>query len=284
MNTYVLITGASAGIGKAYAYAFAQRGYNLVLVARRKAKLQEIQTDITQSHAVDVLCYDADLTEKRIREKVIKKVATLPLAILVNNAGFGDYGAFETSACEKQLSMIDLNIAALVHMTHALLPILRKTASSGLTKNSYVMNIGSVAGLIPCLPYMTNYSATKAYVLSFSEALAEECSKMNKVVHVCVVCPGPTQSEFAEVASLHGDKNAFTQSFRKQNWHKIPTAQSLAEYSIKHMMRKKRVIVHGKKFMLLQLFCRFLPRILITKIISLVQTSGKNNKNTEGDI
>ncbi len=280
MNPYVLITGASAGIGKAYAYAFAKRSYNLVLVARRKERLQEIQADIKALHDVDVLYYDADLTQQRLRESIIKKVQTLPLGILVNNAGFGDHSVFETSVLEKQLSMIELNIKALVHMTHALLPVLRATVSKALIKKSYVMNIGSIAGFAPGL-HMANYFATKAYVLSFSEALAEECSRANKAVHVCVVCPGPIQSEFGAVARMRKEKTNVHHlpAYKKPYWYKILTAESLVEYSIKHMMRKKRIIIHGTKFIIIQFLCRFLPRILITKIVAKI-----NQKITQENV
>ncbi len=281
MKTYALITGASAGIGKAYAYAFAQRGYNLVLVARRKELLEEIQKDIVALHGVEVRCYDIDLTSTQMREQLVQAVESLPLEVLVNNAGFGDYGAFHGSVLEKQLAMVELNIGALVHMTHALLSRLQHTVANNYSKAAYVMNIGSVAGFIPG-PFMANYFATKAYVQSLSEALAEECCRANSAtpVHVCVVCPGPTQSEFGKVASLSGENDAFAQSFRESRWNKIPTAESLVEYSITRMLYKKRVIIHGPKLTLFYWLSRLVPRIVITKIMSGLRSTRKKHSNT----
>lgn len=274
MKEYALITGASAGIGKAYAYEFARRGYSVVLVARREERLLEIQQDIQKTFGVDAVYYAADVSDVASRAGLIAAVRgrDLPISILVNNAGFGDVAAFEDSDLQKQLDMVSVNISALVHLTREMLPILRKTVGDikfQRRRPAYVMNIGSVAGFQPG-PYMATYYATKAFVLSFTEALAEECAASGGAVRACVVCPGPTQSDFGAVANFEQSKSLLSKTFASA---KIPSADALAKYSVTAMFRGKRIIVHQFSYRALAILTRFFPRILTVKIVGALQSA-----------
>ncbi len=186
---YIVITGASSGIGKELAYSFAKRKYNLLLIARREDLLKKISVTIKKLYAVqvDILIYD--ITDKNNRDKIISHIQKKKYSIkaFINNAGFGGVGMFFDMDIETQQSMIDLNISALVYFTHKILPILE--CFSAEDNEAYIMNVGSVAGFMPG-PYMTNYYATKAFVVSFTESLSEECKKNKRYIIPSVLCPG----------------------------------------------------------------------------------------------
>ncbi|MGK7890486.1 MAG: SDR family NAD(P)-dependent oxidoreductase [Leptolyngbyaceae cyanobacterium] len=190
-----LITGASSGIGAAFAQAMAARGDTLVLVARSQDKLQALAQQLRQQHGGRVEVIVQDLTQDHAAEAIAHTVRTLNLTVdvLINNAGFGDYGEFWQRDRQKQLDMIRLNILALTDLTYQFLPDMVKRRSGS------IINVGSIAAFQP-IPYMAIYAATKAFVLSFSEALWVEAEPFG--VKVLALCPGPTTTNFQTVADF----------------------------------------------------------------------------------
>lgn len=199
--TTALITGASAGLGEGFARALAAEGNALILTARRVDRLEALAAELRAAHGVTVHVFAADLADQAGPDTLIAAIAAaaLPIDILVNNAGFGARGDFADLDSALQLGMIDLNCRALVALTHAVLPQMIARGSGG------ILNLASVASFQPG-PWMAVYYASKAFVLSFSEALHEEVK--GKGVRVAALCPGPTRTEFADVAGL-GDTALF---------------------------------------------------------------------------
>ena len=190
-----LVTGASAGIGRSFAHALAARGHELVLVARDEARLVELAAELGGLHGVQSQVLGADLladdgiaaVESRLRDLV------RPVDLLVNNAGMGTFGAFATSDITAEEREIRLNVLALVRLTHAALE------SMVPRRHGAILNISSLAGFQPA-PSSATYAATKAFVNSFSHSVHEECRREG--VHVMLVCPGYTHTEFHERAGL----------------------------------------------------------------------------------
>jgi len=195
-----LITGASQGIGKAFAQELATRKTNLVLVARSQDKLQELATNLQKQEQIKVEVIPLDLTVPQASQELYHRVSDLGIEIdlLINNAGFGDYGAFSTRKLTKQSEMIQLNITALVELTYLFLGEMQQRQQGA------ILNISSIAAFQP-LPYLSTYAATKAFVLSFSEALWAE--NRSTGVKIMAVCPGPTESNFSEVAEFPQSEN-----------------------------------------------------------------------------
>ncbi|MEM6452088.1 MAG: SDR family oxidoreductase [Cyanobacteria bacterium P01_D01_bin.105] len=190
-----LITGASSGIGAEFARQLAAKKLDLVLVARSQDKLNQLVAQLQQQHSIRAHVISQDLTEPNAADSIARQVEELGIVIdlLINNAGFGDYGSFSESVLDRQTSMIQLNISALVELTHAFLPTMLKRQQGG------IINVSSIAGFQP-MPYWSVYAASKAFVLSFSEALWAEVKE--KGVNVLALCPGPTESNFFKVAEV----------------------------------------------------------------------------------
>ena len=190
-----LITGASSGIGAEFARQLAAKKLDLVLVARSQDKLNHLAEELGQQYGVRADVIVQDLTETGASVSVARQVETLGVVIdlLINNAGFGDYGPFVESVLDQQTSMIQLNISALVELTHVFLPTMLERRQGG------IINVSSIAGFQP-MPYWSVYAASKAFVLSFSEALWAEVKE--KGVKVLALCPGPTESKFFDVAKV----------------------------------------------------------------------------------
>lgn len=194
MNT-ALITGASGGIGSAFASELAQRKFNLVLVARSEEKLLKLAQLLQKQYNVQVDIIVQDLTQPNAGATVFDTVGQMgrTIDLLINNVGIGDYGDFAHSDRDFQLKIIQLNIVVLVDLTHRFLQGMRQRRSGG------IINLSSVAAFHP-MPYFSIYSATKAFILSFSEALSAE--NRDDGVHVVAVCPGPTGTGFFEEAGF----------------------------------------------------------------------------------
>lgn len=226
-----LITGASNGIGKELAYLMAQDRINLILVARSKDKLQEIATEIKNKYSVEVEVIQSDLSDPKsvhiIYDMVVSK--GINLDILVNNAGFGDLDKFSIEKLKKYENMLNLNILALTQLT-ALFSEKMKQQKTG-----HILNVASTAAFQP-LPYFSVYAATKAYVLSFSEALHYELK--NYGIKVSVLCPGPTDTGFAQAADI---KSAAMFDEKKGGM----SAQKVAQIAYRKMKTGKMTIVTG---------------------------------------
>jgi hypothetical protein len=189
-----LITGASSGLGMEFALQLAPHARCLVLAARRLDRLEELREDLLAEFPdLDVRTYGIDLADTPRIDGMVRWLEenNLEVDLLVNNAGLGDYGPFETGNWAKVKQMLDVNITALTKLTHSLIPTLRREGSGA------ILNVGSVAGMLP-IPCEAVYAATKAYVASFSEALRAELRDTG--VTVTNVCPGPVETEFSDVA------------------------------------------------------------------------------------
>lgn len=254
-TTYTLITGASSGIGKALAAIAAAHGHNLVLVARNTDQLTAIARDLTERYPIHCEIISCDLATQGGVDTIIDTLTRkqLPVNILINNAGVGDYGLFAQSNRSTQLSMIDLNIRSLTELTHRLLPAM---TSRGQGR---IMNVASVAGFMPG-PLMSVYFATKAYVLSFSEALAEELRESG--VTVTCLCPGSTKTSFG--ATAHVSK---THSTRTSN----VSADSVAQFGWKAMERGTPVAIHGFANRYSVWALRWMPRQFVRRAVKQLQ-------------
>lgn len=197
-----LITGASSGIGVEFAKQLAARGANLILVARRKDRLQSVAKEITQHHKVNVEVIVADLSEICSAEKLHKSVLRKKLSVdvLVNNAGLGTMGEFERADLSRLSEEIQLNVLTLVQLTKLVLPAMRSK------RDGVVINIASTAAYQP-VPYLAVYAATKAFVLNFTEAVSAELQGSG--VHALALSPGGTKTEFFEVASQGKQSTGF---------------------------------------------------------------------------
>ncbi|MBL1202418.1 MAG: SDR family NAD(P)-dependent oxidoreductase [Nostoc sp. ZfuVER08] len=190
-----LITGASSGIGKAFAEELAARETNLVLVARSEDKLNQLAKKFKEKYQVKVDVIAKDLTEPNAAAAVFDAIQTkgLTIDLLINNAGFGSYGDFAESDRERQVKIVQLNILALVDLTHKFLPIMRQRRSGS------IINVSSITGFQP-IPYLSVYAASKAFILSFSQALWAENRQYG--VRVLVTCPGPIETNFFTEANF----------------------------------------------------------------------------------
>ena len=215
-----LVTGASAGIGAEFARQLAPHCAVLVLVARRSERLVELAGELERAHpGLRVMPLEADLTDPSARLQAVGHLLSKGLApdLLVNNAGLGDYGEFVTSDWMKVESMLRLNVEALTHLTHALLPTMIEQGRGS------IINVSSLASLLP-MPDFAVYAATKAYVTSFSEALRLEVRDHG--IKVMALCPGPVHTEFGEVARRDPNKD---ENFGAREWFFVPQEQVVAE-------------------------------------------------------
>ena len=247
----VLITGASSGIGLELAKIHAKQKDNLILIARSENKLNELASQLREKHKVNVEILSLDLSLIDSPQKVFDfaKEKNITVDYLINNAGFGDFDFFAETNWNKQAQMIDLNIKSLTALTHLFLrPMM-------LRKSGKIMNVASTAAFLPC-PMMAVYAATKHYVLAFSEALANELS--DKGITVTALCPGATTSGFQDAAAMQ-DSGFMTNV-------KFATAESVAQYGYKSMMKGKRVAIPGFFNKLSAGSIRLTPRKLVTKI------------------
>ncbi|MBO3460705.1 SDR family oxidoreductase [Aetokthonos hydrillicola Thurmond2011] len=225
-----LITGASGGIGQAFAEELAAQNINLVLVSRSEEKLNQLAQQLQAQYKIQVDAIVKDLTEPSATQVVYDTVQAkgLRIDLLINNAGFGDYGDFAERDGERQLKIIQLNIIALVDLTHKFLPEMRQRRSGG------IINLSSLSGFQP-IPYLSVYAASKAFILSFSQALWAE--NRDYGVRVLVVCPGPVDTNFFAEAqipvALAGKTN------------KISTSKEVARASLKALERGDSTVVIG---------------------------------------
>jgi short-subunit dehydrogenase len=190
-KTTALVTGASSGIGLELAREFAAHGHDLVILARRRARLEALRRELQRDHAVRVRVVEADLYDPAAPDRLARLLAREPVGILVNNAGTLEGGDFASMPRERVLAMLQLNVTALVTLTHALLP--RMLARGG----GRIVNVASIAAFAP-IPWLGVYAATKAFVLSFGESLGGELR--DRGITVTSVCPGLTDSEMADAA------------------------------------------------------------------------------------
>ncbi|MDD4967868.1 MAG: SDR family oxidoreductase [Paludibacter sp.] len=251
MNKTALITGASSGLGKEFARIHASKGGDLVLVARSKDKLEALKFELEKQFGISVTVIVKDLSDQYAPKAVFDELKGQKIRIdyLINNAGFGDFGLFAETDWEKQLEMINLNITCLTYLTRLFLPDMIEN------KEGKILNIASTAAFQPG-PTMSVYFATKAYVLSFSEAIANELKGTG--VTVTTLCPGATETGFKAAASLE-ESNLF-------KGNQIASSKEVAEFGYSKMLEGKTVVIPGVMNNLLVQSVRFAPRNIVTSI------------------
>lgn len=245
----VLVTGASSGIGEAFARNLAKRGANLILAARSKDKLALIADELRQKHRISVHVFPVDLVLPDAPQQLFERIegCGLTVDVLVNNAGFGKWANFLSESLETYDQMLSLNIDGLVRLTHLYVPEMLARGKGG------VINVASTASFQPA-PYIAVYSASKAFVLSFTEALAGEYRERG--VRFLALCPGVTSTNFNAIANTNttGMSSA--------------TPEDVAEAGLNAFVKGKSYHVHGRMNYLTALLPRILPRAAVIKIVA----------------
>ena len=239
-----VVTGASSGIGREIAKQLSAKGYGLILVARRKDRLEEVRAEVDTS--CEVITADLSLIEDCM--SLYEKASQQNVTILINCAGVGAFGEFTEVDMEKELQMIDVNIRSLHILTKLFLKIFKQK------NKGYILNVSSVAGLLPAGPYMATYYASKAYVTSLTLAISQELADEGSDVYVGALCPGPVDTEFNEVAKV---------SFGLGNI----SATECASYGLKKMFKRKTIIVPGTLVNVSTKFSRVVPRKILVRIV-----------------
>ncbi len=252
-----LVTGASSGIGACFARQLAAKGADLVVTARRLDRLEALKEEIQQRHNVTVHCIGLDLTDPTAPAQLVAQTeeAGLAIDVLINNAGFGTKNNFVDIPWRRSADQLQLNIVALTELTH------RYAQAMKARGGGHIMNVASVGAYTPT-PYYATYGAGKAYVRNFTEAVAYELRKTG--VRLCCLCPGPTESEFPEVAG-----------------HEIPklaratfmSAERCARIGLRALFGWRWNVVSGWMNKLMATSLRFIPRALMTRLAALVMGS-----------
>ena len=242
-----LITGASSGIGKDIARVLANKGYELVIVARDEKKLEEVKNELSPITKVEII--STDLSDEANCKEIYKEVENVDL--LINNAGFGDCGNFTKTSLEKEINMIKTNIIA-YHILTKLYLIDMKAKNEGK-----ILNVASIAGFMPG-PLMATYYATKNYVVKLSEAIREELKKEKSNVQISILCPGPVETNFNKVANV------------KFNLREADS-KKVAQYAIKELEKGKFYIVPGLDVKIAKLGAKIIPTNIIQKFAYMAQ-------------
>jgi hypothetical protein len=255
-----LITGASSGIGLELAHLFARDGYRLVLVARNRGALRELGDDLQSRYSAEVRISPKDLAHPSAPVELYQELqeAGVVLDVLVNNAGFGGSGAFLDTEWNNEAEMLQVNIVALTHLTKLFLPQIR-------AREGKLLNVASVAAFLAG-PYMAVYYASKAYVLHFTEAIAEELSGTGTTV-TCL-CPGPVETNFQKRAHMGGTRLA--------GGPLLVDVREVARVGYEGMKQGKRLVIPGWKNQLMVQLLRLSPRMMTARMVSrLHEKSGK---------
>jgi len=250
-----LVTGASSGIGRAMAIELAERGYNLILVARRRQRLFELKREITEKYDVKVRWFSSDLSKIEECKALFERVKHVTIDVLINCAGFGVFGAFDETDLDSELKMIDVNIKA-VHILTKLFLCKFKARNKG-----YILNISSVAGFIAG-PEFSSYYASKNYVLQLTKAIFEELRHSGSNVYIGAFCPGPVRTEFNEVSGVEFAVAGISDTYA-------------AKYAIDHMFRRELIIVPTAAAKLIAAASRFVPEKIMLRATGMVQRSRK---------
>lgn len=248
-----LITGASSGLGRDMARILSRMGYDIIAVARREDRLVTLRDELNTD--VEILCCDVTDIEQC---KVIAQKAS-EAEIFINNAGFGVFGELSETDLDEELKMLETNIRA-VHILTKLVAQKFREKNSG-----YILNVASLAAFFPG-PFFAAYYGSKAYVLRISQALAEELRREGSKVSVSVLCPGPVNTEFSDVAGMN-----FGFGNEKGSKFIILESPDVAEYAIKKMFSKKQVIVPGAIMKIAVFLRRILPDKLMARAVCKIQ-------------
>jgi len=250
-----LITGASSGLGKDYTIEYAKRKQDLILIARRLDRLVLLQEELQKSYGINVLVYQVDLSDpKQIENFITQFPKDIFINRLINNAGFGFHGAFEEYSQETLSSMVEVNISALNHLTHHFIPMMKEN------HEGEILNVASMAAYTPG-PFMAEYYATKAYVLSLSMALHEELKPYG--IKVSTVCPGPTKTEFG-IAAHYKHQDGIESTFSMDSLPVVLT-------SMRALEKNKSVSIPGVSNKILHIMMKILPRKVGAKVVMRIQ-------------
>ena len=257
--SYALITGASSGIGYELANLFAKDKHNIILIARREDRLKQLSRDLENDYKIKTLVIPKDLSQSQSAQEIydILKQNDITIDYLINNAGFIVYGRFSDTNWSEDHKMIQLHMLTLTHLIKLFLPDML------IRKNGKILNIGSTGSFVPG-PLNAVYCATKNYILSLSEAIAEELNGTG--VTVTALCPGGTKTEFAEKANI---KNSSVHFFKAMEANKV------ARIGYKALMKGKRVVIPGMLNKIQIFSIRFTPRIVVSKLIKFMMSKYK---------
>ncbi len=248
--TTALITGASSGIGEAFARRLAADGHDLFLVARSEDKLKALCGELSAKHSINADYFAIDLSENGSDSAVFDETESrgIEIGFLINNAGFGSMGDFAELPLDRELEMIDLNIRALVGLTHRYLAGMRNR------KRGTIINVSSAAGFQP-IPFMATYAASKSFVTAFSEAIAEENRPFG--IQVLALCPGSTKTNFFEASNY---KDIFTAKGQQ-------TAEQVVETAMRTVGTGRSKVVSGWPNWFVATSVTIVPNSLLTKIV-----------------
>jgi short-subunit dehydrogenase len=250
-----LVTGASGGIGEELARLFAADGHDLVLVARSQDKLARLSAELEGKHGVRARVLASDLARAAAPQEIFEELqgAGVSVDALVNNAGIGSYGLFAETDLKSELELLQINVVALTHLSKLFLP------GMIARRRGYLLNVASTAAFQPG-PLMAVYYASKAYVLSLSEALANECEGTG--VRISALCPGPTETGFVAAAGM-GDSKLFDRA--------VMDARTVAVAGYRGLLAGKAIVIPGLRNNLLARSIGFFPRGLVTKVVRGIQ-------------
>lgn len=236
-----LVTGASSGIGRDMARELSRRGYDLIITARRRDRLEELAEKLPTR----VRVIEMDLSRADNCRRLHELTAEEPVDVLINNAGFGVFGAFEESDLERELEMLDINIRATHMLTKLYLrDFLRRS-------ERMILNVSSSAAFLPG-PLLSSYYASKAYVLRLTEAIHEELRRKGSAVYIGALCPGPVKTEFDRVAGVHFSVKGMDSG-------------RVARYALDQMFRRRMVIIPGAQMKLARQMTRLLPQQMLLR-------------------
>lgn len=252
-----LITGASSGIGRDMARELAKKGYDLALVARNQIRLDKIKSELEKENSeIEIRTYAMDLANKDNCYLLYEQVKNVD--ILINNAGFGLFGRFQETELEKEVNMINTNVTAVHILTKLYLKDMLKK------DKGHILNVASIAGFMPG-PLMANYYATKNYIISLTRAIHKEIQKEHSNVKISLLCPGPVDTNFNNVANVEFKVRGLT-------------SQYVAKYGIQNMLKGKLIIVPGKLIKIARILTEITPTIITEEISYHMQTRKKKKQ------
>lgn len=247
----ILITGASSGIGKSLAIFLSKEGHDLILVARRRRKLEALKKELNGN--IEII--DMDISSTYNCMDLYNRVKKEKIDVLINNAGFGLFGMFNETKIDKELDMIDLNIKTVHTLTKLFLKDFIKRDSG------YILNVASIAGFLNG-PLMSTYYATKSYVVNLTLAIREELKQIGSNVYIGALCPGPVNTEFNDVAKVKFNLKSLSSDY-------------VAEYAIKKMFKNKKIIIPGFTTKIGYYLSKITPLSLLSKITYKIQERKK---------
>lgn len=247
-KAYAVITGASSGIGLEFSKVFARLGFSVLLIARREDRLKQITEKLHEHYGVTAEYYVADLSDTKALAELCRRLKKIRIRFFINNAGFGACGEFDKIPFRTDLTMMDTNVRAVHVLTKFMVKYYEAHHIDG-----YILNTASSAGLVPGGPYMASYYATKAYVRSLTESVAEELREKGSGIYLGCLCPGPVRTEFNRVASVEFATSGISAAY-------------CVRAAMSGMLRGKVVIVPERYMRLLVAASKFAPDRLVLKL------------------